>query len=258
MAYGLIMPAFLDLTNQIFGRLTVLSRHPERKDNRTQWICQCSCENKTIVVIQMGSLRSGATQSCGCLQKEAVTKSATKHGLHNFPEYRAWAAMKDRCYNEKNEHYKSYGGRGITVCDEWKESFEAFYRDMGARPTASHSLDREDNDKGYCKSNCRWVTQPVQARNRRTNVFYEHKGEKKILKDWCASLSVSYNKTYYRMFYLGWTFEEAIQSIESIPITFENETKCLFDWCDLLGLPLAKTALRILRGEIFEDIVANK
>lgn len=251
------MPAFIDLTNQQFGRLTVLHRHPERKDNRTQWVCQCNCEEHNVVVVLVGSLRSGATQSCGCLQKERVVEANTTHGLHETLEYRAWAAMKDRCYNEKNEHYRSYGGRGIMVCDEWKENFEAFYRDVGPRPSIQHSIDRRDNDLGYSKENCHWVTQVEQTRNRRTNVYYEYKGQRKILKDWCVALNISFHKTYYRMFGLGWSFEEAIQPIEFMSIVFDGETKTLQVWCDMLNLPLSKTALRILRGEAFEDIVAE-
>lgn len=117
--------------------------------------------------------------------------------------------MLDRCYNEGNEHYQRYGGRGITVCPEWKESFAAFYQDMWARPSKEHSLDRINNDYGYSKANCRWATWEEQAANRSNNFYCEYQGQKRLLKDICAEVGVEYYRTYIRL-QSGWSLEEAL------------------------------------------------
>lgn len=166
--------------------------------------------------------------------------------------------MIDRCYNEKNQHYSRYGGRGILICDEWKESFEAFYADMGSRPSDEHSIDREDNGKGYSKDNCRWTTQDVQTRNRENNVYYELNGERKLLGDWCRDLNLNIVAVTNRI-YRGWSFEEAI----NIPIRqnqktlygYNGEIKSLSDWCRELGLKYTTVWARLSNGIAFEDAI---
>lgn len=197
------MSRVINYARQVFGRLTVIEPLYDRGGRFSSiWICKCSCGNETRVDIN--NVKRGRTKSCGCIHKEAVTK----HGMSRTVEHAAWRAMLDRCYREQNREYHRYGGRGITVCDEWKE-FEAFYRDMGDRPSPDHSLDREDNDKGYYKENCRWVTLDVQLRNMSTNVVYERNGQRKILTDWCNELGLNYNTVVSRL-RRGWSFERAI------------------------------------------------
>ena len=118
--------------------------------------------------------------------------------------------MLSRCYNEKNNSYLEYGGCGITVCDEWRESFEAFYQDMGPRPSQDHSIDRKENDKGYSKENCRWDTWEEQASNRRNNLFYDYNGVKRTLAAWCRELSLNYPTVYARL-QSGMPFEKAVE-----------------------------------------------
>jgi hypothetical protein len=200
------MSNYIDLSGQKFGRLTVIERLFERRNHDYRsalWLCRCDCGNE--VRTYAGYLKSGNTKSCGCLHKEAVTK----HGFRHLPEYNIWRGMLDRCYNKETAAYPRYGGRGITVSDEWKESFEAFYRDMGTRPSEDYSIDRKDNDKGYSKENCRWATSEEQMRNRSNNVYYEKDGEKKLLKQWCNELGLNISTVYDRI-RRGWTFEEAI------------------------------------------------
>jgi hypothetical protein len=200
------MSNYIDLSGQKFGRLTVIERLFERRNHDYRsalWLCRCDCGNE--VRTYAGYLKSGNTKSCGCLHKEAVTK----HGFRHLPEYNIWRGMLDRCYNTETAAYPRYGGRGITMCDEWKESFEAFYRDMGTRPSEDYSIDRKDNDKGYSKENCRWATSEEQMRNRSNNVYYEKDGEKKLLKQWCNELGLNISTVYDRI-RRGWTFEEAI------------------------------------------------
>lgn len=168
------MPSALRLDGQRYGKLTVIKRHAENNaDGSTRWECLCDCGNTKIVKVY--NLTRGKTQSCGCASLVSF------HGLSSSPEYQAWKDMKDRCYNEKNEAYINYGGRGITVCDEWKNDFMAFYTIMGPRPSSHCSLDRKDNDKGYSKDNCRWATRAEQNNNKRNNPHYEYKGERKTL-----------------------------------------------------------------------------
>lgn len=198
------MSRTVDLTNQQFGRLTVLAKYPEKKNNYVLWECRCTCDSKKITLVTTGNLTSGHTKSCGCLGMEARTRS----GMSRSPEYDIWKQIKQRCYNRNHDAYHNYGGRGITVCDEWKESFEAFYRDIGPRPSPEHSIDREDNELGYSKSNCRWSTKEEQANNRRTNRLYEFDGEKRTLMQWCKELRLDYSAMYYRLS-LGMDFEDA-------------------------------------------------
>ncbi len=200
-----------DLTGNRFEKLTVILRSPENdKYGRARWECLCDpkyggCGN--VVIVQAGNLKNGNTRSCGCLLKETVTT----HGLTSSLEYNSWRGIIDRCCNEKHPAYEHYGKRGITVCDEWKESFEAFYRDMGPRPSPQHSIDRRKNDKGYSKENCRWVTPIEQQNNKRTNLYFGFAGEIKTLAQWCRVLNLSYKKTHRRIYRDGWTFEAAIE-----------------------------------------------
>ena len=202
------MPKLIDLTGKVFERLTVIKRHPDNIKGVTRWVCQCSCEEKTTVVAYGKNLQAGATRSCGCLKKE----KSTKHGLCLSSEYNIWTLIKNRCYNEKYARYKDYGGRGITMSKEWKESFESFYRDMGPRPSLEHSINRLENDKGYSKDNCNWATQIEQQNNRSSNVYCEFDGEIKTLTEWCRELDLPYEKIRRRM-HEGMNFEDAADDV---------------------------------------------
>lgn len=182
-----------NLKGRKFNRLLV-TEESEQKTNTggVQWVCECDCGN--IVFVRPNCLKSGHTKSCGCLQSETAKKYKTKHGKRYSDEYKSWAQIKTRCYQEKAENYKYYGGRGIKVCDRWMNSFENFYEDMGPKPSPEHSLDRYPNNDGdYEPGNCRWGTDEQQFRNRRSNRWLEYNGMKMVLNDWAVYFGVSFS-----------------------------------------------------------------
>jgi hypothetical protein len=243
-----------NILGQRFGRLVVLERKGSDIFSKALWECKCDCGKTTQTTTSL--LRSGKTKSCGCLVIDSGKARAT-HGMSRTNDYAIWAGMLDRCYNDKSASYPRYGGRGITVCDAWRESFETFHKDMGPRPSINHSIDRRKNNEGYHPDNCHWTTPIEQSNNRERTLFFEKDGETKSLMQWCTQLNLKYSLIYHRIKVLGWAFHEAIQPIEHLSITYQGDTMILKDWCDLLDLKYNVTYLRILRGDCFDDIVAE-
>lgn len=153
---------FIDMTGQKFGRLTVLRPYEcQIKYKDTYWLCECECG--TWKVISRGQLMAGETNSCGCLRKEKLQNDRHR----NKKLYQAWQDMKQRCYNPKNEYYHRYGGRGITVCNEWLADYKPFYEwAMSHGYKEGLSIDRINNDAGYSPENCRWASPSEQTDNR--------------------------------------------------------------------------------------------
>jgi len=180
-----------DLIGKRFGRLTVVYESGRNRHYQILWGCLCDCGSENIVVGE--NLKSGKTKSCGCYNKDKTIERNLIHGNSyrgkQTPEYIAWYNMKSRCYNVNDNRYENYGRRGIIVCERWKNSFQNFLNDMGARPSALHSLDRKDNDGIYELSNCRWATENIQAKNRSNNRWIEYNGEKMILQDWARKFN---------------------------------------------------------------------
>ncbi|ASU34401.1 hypothetical protein [Mucilaginibacter xinganensis] len=179
-----------DIAGKKFGRVTGI-KFIELQSGQAFWLCKCDCGKEFNT--KSTSLIRGITKSCGCFRKEYMSKSKTTHGYAGKikgTEYMAWHSLKDRCTNPNHKNYNDYGGRGITVCPTWINSFETFLKDIGLRPSSNCSLDRIDNSKGYSKENCRWATVLEQNKNRRNNVWIEYKGSLKIASEWARILEL--------------------------------------------------------------------
>ena len=184
-----------DLTGQTFGRLTVIGFRRGSRENPPKWECKCSCGQITFV--KRYKLTSGHTRSCGCLHSEIASVIHRTHGLRRTRLYQTWCNMKQRCYNKNNTDYHSYGGRGITICDEWLNDFKAFYDwSMSHGYRDDLTIDRINVDKGYSPDNCRWETNARQAINKCNTVKIIFNGESWSLKELCEKYDANYQKAY--------------------------------------------------------------
>lgn len=203
---------FVDLSGQKFGRLTVIGR-AQNKGNKTMWLCKCDCGNETVVA--GGNLKNSHTQSCGCFGDESRVETHTTHGMSETKLYSTWLSRKRRCFSPEYPAYHNYGGRGISMCDEWKNDFGAFYRDVSKLPhfeEEGYSLERIDNDGDYEPSNCKWATHKEQANNRRSNILITYNNKKQTLKQWTDELGLDYKKIRRRITALHWTAERAFNT----------------------------------------------
>lgn len=204
-------PVKPELNGQRFGRL--LAGHAERIG--TYWYIHCICDCGKPKSVRKDHLESGKTSSCGCYKVEATKLSNTKHGdcrrvQRKAPEFIVWARMTQRCLNPNNKAYPRYGGRGISVCQEWQESYEAFLAHVGRRPSHLHSIERIDNDGNYEPGNVRWATKVEQCNNRRTNRFIDFKGKRQTFAQWGRELGISQTTIRVRIVILGWSVEKAL------------------------------------------------
>lgn len=207
------MSKIIDLTGQKFGRLTLL-RFVEKRKSRAFWLCKCDCGNEKIVGVP--NLKNGGIKSCGCLRKEKP--NGLKHGMRGTRFYNTWRGTKQRCDNKKGTGYNNYGGRGITVCDEWMK-FENFRDDMlpsylehcekfGEKNTF---IDRIDNNGNYCKENCRWATRKEQNNNQKSNKLLTYKGKTQNLSQWSEELNINYHTLYGRIYNYKWSIKKAFE-----------------------------------------------
>lgn len=198
---------FKDLTGQVFGRLTVVADVGNDKGGRARWSCRCECGGLTEV--RGDHLRNGRTASCGCAQQEARGKVNRTHGRSGTRLHRNWHSMIQRTTNPNVARYHIYGGRGIKVCDRWRNSFENFASDMGEPPTPQHSLDRINVNGNYEPGNVRWATKKEQGRNTRFNVVYEYRGKTACVVEHCEDAGISTVMVYKRLS-RGWSIDDAM------------------------------------------------
>jgi hypothetical protein len=199
----------LNYTGQKFNRLTLI-RFSHKVKNTIHWAVKCDCGEEFTTSIYR--ILDGACKSCGCYASEVKSKTHKVHGEGHkrTTEYTSWAQMKARCYNPKNTAFKDYGGRGILVCEKWKNSYVDFINDMGRSPSPLHSIERRDNSKGYYPENCYWATRSEQCNNRRSNRRITLNGVTKNLSQWCEQFGLHYKLTHKRIVYLGWSIERAL------------------------------------------------
>jgi len=234
------MGGFVDLSGQKFNRLTVLDRAPG-KSLKVKWRCACDCGNEVIVIA--GHLKNGNTKSCGCQKIESSRANGLKikHGLTGTSVYKAWQSMKDRCTNPDNGNYANYGGRGIQVCPEWMMSFEAFYRDMGPKPSRGHSIERIDVDGGYHKGNCKWATIEEQSNNKRRSRKYLVDGHEYTIAQLAKMYDIPVATLSSRLNRYGFTIDQALSKQAAHPVAHYNgATKRLHEWSAELGIPYLK------------------
>ena len=207
------MPKYIDMTGARYGKLTVIMRADDAPSGQKRWLCRCDCGKETIVHGQ--SLRSGHTVSCGCYRKainaEMGKQKLTKHGGARTRLYRIWKGMKQRCRDENSTRYQSYGGRGISVCEEWIDDFSAFqewalkngYQD-------DLTIDRKDTNGNYEPSNCQWISNKDQQANKRNNRVIECNGDIHTLSEWSKITGVKEGTIAYRL-KAGWPIEKALK-----------------------------------------------
>jgi hypothetical protein len=185
------------------------------------------------------------------------------HGMSKSPEYAIWAQMKDRCRNPNNPYYHAYGGRGITVCDEWLNSFMAFYESVGARPEGDWQIERVNNSLGYCPGNVVWASPKAQSRNTRKNTMLEFRGETKCISEWAEITGIRKNAICGRL-ERGWSIEEALtlgpneKPLPSKKITFNGQTKTVPEWAETLGMTRQGLRYRLRRMPLEQALVSPK
>lgn len=207
------MPEVIPMIGKRFGRLTVIAEGKKIVNCRqATWICRCDCGTVTGP-IRGNILRRGDSHSCGCLKIEKLIDRSTKHGKCHTRIYHIWAGMKERCYNPDAPKYSRYGGRGINICEEWINSFDAFYDWAMANGYSDNlTIDRIDNDGNYCPENCRWSTNEDQCNNRKHHILLEINGETKTVAQWAKESGVKYSTIYARHI-RGLTGESLIRKV---------------------------------------------
>lgn len=235
------MKDYSELIGKRYGRLVVVGFDYKKSSSRRKYLlCKCDCGNK--ISTRLYELEHKQTVSCGCYNREILQKSRIKHGLSNHPLHREWRGIKDRCYNKNCKQFKDYGGRGITVCDEWIHDAAAFINwCLSHGYEKGLTLDRIDNNKGYSPDNCRWTTRKIQANNTRRNRYITYNGETHTVPEWAEILNLKYDVLIHRLAH-GWSVEKAIETPfrnferHDRTYTFNGETHNLKEWSKILHI----------------------
>jgi hypothetical protein len=181
--------------NKRFGQLYIVTAWHERGITYAHCICDCGAKG----TYRVADMKSGNTSSCGCFRKIVTKQRLTVHGMTNSRAYSIWTDMKKRCLNKNHRAFHRYGGRGITVCNRWKDSFEYFLSDMGHPPSDAHEIDRIDVNGNYQAANCRWTTRSENMRNTSRAVTAMYKGQRMHLKEIAALTGEPYLRLYYKV-----------------------------------------------------------
>ena len=235
-------------TGNVYGKLTVIEFAYLKRE--IYWLCKCECGNTTTV--RGSHLRSGQIFSCGCNHWSIQGKSKS-------PEYPGWQAMKQRCNNSRHTEYHLYGGRGISVCKRWQNSFLDFLADMGPKPSADHSIDRIDNDSDYEPDNCRWATKMEQSHNSRRVRMLTYDGQTMCISEWARKTGIAQN-VITRRIDRGWSVERSltVSPQRERYLTYNGETMCIAAWARRLGIAYQTLLYRIKQGWPEDHIFAPK
>lgn len=251
---------------QKFGMLTVVKR-AESKHKNTYWVCRCDCGTNTLVTAS--HLTHGHTKSCGCLQRRTAqktmvsmmkTKGADGHSVRRLSK--TWRNMISRCNNPNDKSYPNYGGRGIKISPEWESDYWAFERwavSSGWEPGLT--LDRIDNDKGYCPDNCRWATQKQQNNNKRNVIILEFQGKQRTISQWSDEFCID-RRTLWSRLQKGLSIERSLTK----PVTrkrsrifLEHQGRCqsLEQWAKELNISYSGLHNRYKRGWSVERMLTE-
>lgn len=220
----------IDLTGKKFNRLTVIKEVGKDSRNQILWLCKCDCGNETIATTYR--INKGITKSCGCLAIEVASRQSKEmgkknktHGLSKTRIYKTYRGMIDRCFNENDQHYPDYGGRGITVCNEWSNKNDGFvaFNNWAIEHgyTDKLTIDRIDVNGNYEPGNCRWADIIIQSRNKRDNRYIEYNGVTKTLSEWAIDFGLKRGTLAARLDRYNMSFEDAI----SIPGGYDKPRK---------------------------------
>lgn len=249
-----------------FGRLTVTGEGDPlkwrgRQYRRAKCVCDCGTERH----VDPAKLRTGQTLSCGCYAAQRARENNRTHGMSRSSVYHIWSSMKARCFHPSTRNFADYGGRGITVCARWRDSFEAFYEDMGPRPSPDHSIDRIDVNGNYEPGNCRWATSLEQGSNKRNNRLVEVQGQRMTLAEACRLSPLSRNSILRRI-EGGMSVEDAL----SLPpdrsqgsrrksnnryIDFQGRRVLLIEVCEIAGVEPSHLRYHLGRGRATEEAI---
>lgn len=233
-----------------FGRLSVLAVGKVPGAYRYKAVCQCDC-GAEIIAVRFDALLAGQTQSCGCLQKEATTT----HGLSGSPHYGRWRQMMSRCYSPDDPAYPDYGGRGIKVCERWRD-LAIFVEELPQGYFPGAEMDRIDNDGDYEPGNIRWVTRQQNTDNRRSGHRLTYKRRTQSLTKWAEETGINLGTLWTRVNEFGWSAKDALTTParpHERMVTHEGKTQSVSAWARELGMPISTLMRRLHEGWSDED-----
>lgn len=226
------------------------------------WKCKCDCGNE--IYVKRNYLTNGDVKSCGCLKTELLIKRSSKHGKCRTKLYYVFCAMKQRCYNPKSKSYSSYGGRGITICDEWLSDFNTFYAwavESGYKNTLT--IERLNVNGNYEPNNCTWIPMSDQSKNRRVNRVYSYNGKEKNISEWAKELGINRYTLSGRIDKLGYSFEEAIRKDKNSnkrykKIYYNGNIYNQKEFSEIIGYSTKTIQTLHKSGMSYEDIAIKK